>query len=139
MAQKYSEIEAPGVIFDTDILIWYFRGNERAGSFLASVPHRERAISSLTIMELIQGCRNKQEIRNLKYFIRENVARTLYPSESCCHRAISLLEQHSSSHGLRVVDSLIAASALEEGYSLASGNLKHYNTVSGLKLISFKP
>ena len=139
MAQEDSAIKTSGVVFDTDILIWYFRGNQKAGSFLDNVPHSKRTISSLTMMELIQGCRHKQEIQLLKNFIRENIAKILYPNEFCCLRAVRLIEQHSLSHGLRVVDSLIASSALEEDYSLASGNLKHYNIIAGLKLISFKP
>jgi predicted nucleic acid-binding protein len=44
------------VILDTDILIWYFRGDATARRFLARLPFPERAVSALTVMELVQGC-----------------------------------------------------------------------------------
>ena len=49
------------VIFDTDVLIWYLRGHEKARRFIEDVAHERRAVSSLTFMELLQGCRNQEE------------------------------------------------------------------------------
>lgn len=55
MAAEPSGAPASLVAFDTDVLIWYFRGSERARSFLQGFPHQNRLISALTVMELIQG------------------------------------------------------------------------------------
>ena len=139
MAEEPSETPVPPVVFDTDILIWYFRANEKARRFLERMPHLGRALSSLTIMELLQGCRSREEIRDLKRFINENIPIVLHTDESICRRAISFMEQHSLSHGLRAMDALIAATAIEAGYSLASANVKHYRVISGLHLIPFQP
>ena len=54
-------------------------------------------------------------------------------------RAIALLEHHAFSHGLRVVDAIIAASALETASSLATANVKHYRVITPLNLIQSKP
>ena len=54
-------------------------------------------------------------------------------------RALDLLEQHAFTHGLRVVDALIAATALETGSSLATANVKHSRIIARLRLVPFKP
>jgi predicted nucleic acid-binding protein len=60
MGQRVASTSARTILFDTDILIWYFRGHERARRFLARVPHPRRAVSALTVMELLQGCRSQE-------------------------------------------------------------------------------
>jgi len=90
-------------------------------------------------MELIQGCRNRAEVGAMNGFIRDNIARLVHPDEPVSHRAIGLLERHAATHGLRVVDALIAASALHVGAELATGNVRHYRVVDGLRLLAFRP
>lgn len=52
------------MILDTDILIWYLRGNEKAvDAVVDSMPF---SISIVTYMELLQGMRNKQEMAKMK-------------------------------------------------------------------------
>ena len=74
-----------------------------------------------------------------KVFISENISFVIHPDEITSRRAIALLEQHALPHGLRVVDALIAATALETGSSLATANVKHYRPIARLQLIQFKP
>ena len=139
MVEDSPGTEASRVVFDTDILIWYFRGNEGARRFLARVPYPHRTISSLSVMELLQGCRDQDEARRVKAFVADNLAAVLHPDEAVSRRAIALLERHALSHGLRVVDALIAAAALENGSVLATANLRHYRALPGLSLLAFKP
>ena len=139
MAQKPSKSQIQVTLFDTDVLIWYFRGNHKARSFFEKIPHLTRAVSSLTVMELLQGCRHRKETRNLRSFILENIQTVLHPSESISQKAMGIIEQFSISHGLKVIDSLIAATAIEGGYFLATTNLKHYRVIPGLDLVPFKP
>lgn len=89
-------------------------------------------------MELLQGCRSAQERSEVKSFISENVPNIDHPDESIARRAIALLEQHASSHGLRVVDALIAATAIENGCAIVTANVKHYRFITGLRIILFK-
>lgn len=93
----------------------------------------------MTFMELLQGCRNLQEAREVKSFISENISLLIHPDEIISRTAIALLEHHAFSHGLRVVDAFIAASALETASSLATGNAKHYRRITPLNVIPFKP
>ena len=55
------------MLFDTDVLIWSFRGNGAAQREIDG--DGERSISAVTYMELMQGARNKQEQRLIREFL----------------------------------------------------------------------
>ncbi len=136
--------ETPGtavqkVVFDTDVLIWYLRGNTRARRFVAAIPYSDRCVSSLTYMELLQGCRDRDEVRQVQAFISHNVPILLHPDESISRVAIDLIEEHALSRGLRVVDAVIAATALQARSSLATTNRRHYRFISRLHMVTFRP
>jgi predicted nucleic acid-binding protein len=139
MAEKVAPTPIYPVVVDTDILIWYLRGNEKALRAIDAIAYSRRAISVLTLMELIQGCRNSAESRQVKAFISENFPQILYPNEIISRKAMDLLDRHAISHGLRVVDALIAASAMDRNASLATANAKHFRPIASLHLIPFKP
>jgi len=127
------------VIVDTDILIWYFRGDEAARRFLTRVPFPERTVSALTVMELLQGCRDQRETRDTAVFVSENLAAVIHPDEAISRRALQLLERYAQRAGLRVVDALIAATALEHRVALATANVRHYRAITGLSMVGFRP
>lgn len=127
------------MIFDTDVLIWYFRGSQKAKEFIAGVSYRDRQVSSLCIMELVQGCRDRQELREVKDFIRGNIASVIPPDEHISEKAIALLEGHAAADGLRTIDALVAATALREDDTLVTANHKHFKKISGLEVRKFVP
>jgi len=127
------------MIFDTDVLIWYLRGSQKAREFISNVPYRDRQVSSLCVMELVQGCRDRQEQRAVKEFIRENIATVVHPDEHISEKAIALLEGHASADGLRTIDALVAATALQEDDTLATANHKHFKKIAGLEIQKFVP
>ncbi len=49
------------------------------------------------------------------------------------------MEALTLSHGLQLGDALIAATALEHGLRLLTGNVKHFNAIEGLNLEKFEP
>ena len=63
------------MLVDTDILIWYLRGDREAADFLREC--RPLTISVVTYIELVQGMRNKHELLALRRTIRNR----------CCKRA----------------------------------------------------
>ena len=127
------------MIVDTDILISYFRGDEAARRFLTKVPFPERTVSALTVMELLQGCRDQRETRDTAVFVTENLAAVIHPDEVISRRALQLLELYARRAGLRVVDALIAATALERSVALATANVRHYRAITGLTVVGFRP
>ena len=127
------------MIFDTDVLIWYFRGNQKAKELISGVPYRGRKVSFFCIMELVQGCRDRQEVRAVKEFIRHNFAGIIHPDDHISEKAISLLELHAGPDGLRTIDALMAATALREDDTLATANHKHFKKIAGLDIRRFAP
>lgn len=58
------------ILVDTDLLVDVARGMKMTASFLDEKKvHHVLAISSVTEMELIVGCRNKDELANLELFL----------------------------------------------------------------------
>ena len=55
-------------------------------------------------------------------------------SELIGGRAYELLKSYAKSHGLHVFDSRIAATAIEEGLTLATRNKKHFHMIEGLSV-----
>lgn len=125
------------MIFDTDVLIWCFRGSLNAAQALKSVPRR--SISVITEMELLQGALNKREQAAIRSFLKANIIEVIPLSEQIGKRAVSYIESLSLSHGLLVSDALVAATAAETGDTLMSGNAKHFRSIPGIAFSPFKP
>ena len=64
------------MLIDTDVLIWYLRGNDKA----AKVVERQAGffVSVVTYIELVQGMRNKQELIELRRAFQEFSAKVIY-------------------------------------------------------------
>ena len=125
------------MLFDTDILIWIQRGNNRAAALVEK--EEDRAISVLTYMELLQGAREKRQHDLVLDFLREYGFRILPLSENIGHRAAIYVEEYSLSHGLRAGDAIIAATATENRATLCTSNVGHYRPIKELKLKVLKP
>ena len=125
------------VIFDTDILIWIQRGNEKAARLVDR--ENERLISIQTYMELLQCARNKQQHKHTKQFLKDFGFRTLPFTENIGHRAAVYIEELSLSSGMRAGDAVIAATATENNLVLCTGHAKHFRPIQGLQLKVFKP
>jgi len=125
------------MIFDTDVLIWFFRGNQAAAELLDG--QAERALSIVSMMELYQGARSRQESRAIRQFLQNNNFRVIPINESISHLAATLVEDHALKDGLGVADALIAATARENGTILATGNVKHMRSIAALELKAFRP
>ncbi len=124
-------------LVDTDILIWYLRGNEKAKGLIEDL--NEFSISVVTYIELLQGIRNKQEHAILKRTLRNWNARTVLINEDISARAMFLVEQYFLSSSFQLADALIAATAITNSALLVSGNRKHYKAIKNLQLKVFQP
>jgi predicted nucleic acid-binding protein len=126
------------VLFDTDVLIWYFRGLDTAAKLISKTPYEQRFVSSVCIMELIQGCRNKEELKYIMAFIKNN-CRIIHCDNNVSEKAISLIQTYALSHGLRTVDAIIAATVLVNKTCLATANYRHFDMIESVRLIKFNP
>ena len=125
------------MIFDSDVMIWAFRGNRRALKAIDDA--KSRAISSVTYMELLQGVRNKVEMREMKKFLSKLSFSTLPITANVSSRAVAIMEESALRSDLGVCDALIFATACETGETLLSGNKRHFKEVALLNAEEFKP
>ena len=125
------------MIFDSDVMIWAFRGNRRALKAIDDAA--TRSISSVTYMELLQGVRNKVEMREMKRFLSKLSFSTLPITANISSRAVAIMEETALKSDLGVCDALIFATACETGETLISGNKKHFKEVALLNAVEFKP
>ena len=125
------------MIIDTDVFIWYMKGNEKAYKAIEAANHF--FISVVTYMELVQGMRNKKELNSLRKFIHSWDAKVLYISEEISSKAMFYVEQHFLSHSLEIADALIGATAVAYGLPILTGNDKHYRTVKDIQIQKFRP
>jgi len=125
------------ILIDTDVIIWHMRGNENARAAIYQI--ETPAISIITQMELVQGLRNKAEQVALHRFLERLGFDVLSVNDVISQRALFLMEEWRLSHQMLMADALIAATAIEHGLSLLSGNEKHYRFLKMLKLEGFKP
>ena len=125
------------MLVDTDVLVWFMRGSERAAAFLQRSP--SLALSAVTYMELVQGMRDKRELAALRKALKSWRAPVLPITEAVSNRAMVYVEQHFLSHALRLADALIAATAVEHGLPLGTANLKHYKVIAELTTVRFSP
>ena len=125
------------LLIDTDVLIWYLRGHAEAGRLLDSLA--EPTLSAVTYMELVQGCRDKQELSLLKKDMGMRGTRILPIDANISDRAVSLIEAHALSSGLQMADALIAATGLIHGLPLVTGNARHFVALDGLLVERFIP
>jgi predicted nucleic acid-binding protein len=115
-------------LLDTDVLIDVQRGHPPAVAWFSSLS----AAPAVLVMELIQSARNRLEVDNAMKLVAP--LRKMWPSEEDCDRALADFSQFHLSHGLGLLDALIAATAIGQGAKLCIFNLKHYSAVAGLVL-----
>jgi predicted nucleic acid-binding protein len=125
------------MMVDTDVLIWYLKGNELARLVLEQLPRF--FISSVTYIELLQGMRNKQELLFLRRALKTWHVKTLHISEEISIKAAFYVEQYCLSHSMQFADALIAATAEIHGLEVLTGNIKHYRVLENVCQKEFRP
>ena len=123
-------------IVDTDILIDFAAEDERAARCLKQ---REQvstlAVSAITVMELMVGCRNKSELRKTERLLERFEVIAL--NEQASATATELIREYRLSHGLLIPDALVAATALAANCDFVTKNQRDYRFIEGLKLLAY--
>ena len=117
-------------LIDTNIIVDYLRKNAKAASFLDS--QKLPTISTITAGEIYQGAKNKKELKVIKKLLG---CFKIYPlTKQISSLSLKLLEKYSLSHGLLILDALIASTAMENSLVLLTNNVKHFKMIKELKL-----
>lgn len=117
------------IICDTDVMIDYFDESNSRHIRTASILEKEIkldniVLTAVTKMELLLGATNKNDLSKIvKEINRFNIALI---NDEISIKALELVQKYSLSHGLRLPDSLIAATSLVSGLELFTHNRKDY-------------
>ncbi len=125
------------MLIDSDVLIWVARGNASAVSRLQTVANWH--ISAVSYMELVQGCRDKTELKAIQKAFSFDAGDVLAITQPISDLACTLVEKYALSHSVHLADALIAATAMINAVPLLTGNGKHFSAIKGLKIEVFKP
>lgn len=116
-------------ILDTDVAVDAIRGFPAAIRWLALLPE-EPGLAGIAMMELVRGCGNKAELWRIQKMMARYVL--YWPSAIDCQLALAHQSQLHFSHSLGLEDALIAATAIGQGATLCTFNVKHFRAVPGL-------
>ena len=117
---------AERLLFDTDVLIEYLRGRQRAVEYLEGLT-ADSCVSVVSVAELFVGVRDDGEEASLKQFL---LAFSILPVTEEVARLGGLHRRdYGQSHGTGLADALIAATAEENGATLVTFNQRHFPMV----------
>jgi len=119
------------ILLDTDVMVDVLRGYEPAKEWLKSV--QDIGVPGLVAMELIQGCQNVKEQRQLERALSEY--QLFWLSEEDCDRALTTFSSHHLSDNIGLLDALIAETTIGVNAELATFNVKHYRVLRGLRIV----
>ncbi len=118
------------IVVDTCVFISIFRGDQ---ALFDTVNKYRIYVPSLVIMELLQGSKDKSELRRIEKFLCNY--ETIQITEYSSRQSIELIKNYSKSHGLAIPDAIIASVAIERKLPLYTLNVKDFSFISGLKLL----
>ena len=118
------------VLLDTDVLIDFLRGENKAISFIEKF-FSQIILSPIVVAELYAGVRGANELAVLDNFISKF---RVVPINTEIARAGGLYKRDfGKSHGVGLADAILAATAENEKAKLKTLNVKHYPMIRGLK------
>jgi predicted nucleic acid-binding protein len=124
------------ILIDTDVLIDVANNDVTAKARLAEESQNAAlTVSTITVMELMVGCRNKSELQTLNRFLSQ--FQVLLLNHAIGDRAHELLQNYFLSHGLLIADALIASTAIENQIPLISKNQRDFRFIQELNLLPY--
>ena len=125
------------MFIDTSVFIWALRGNKKAIQLLNETD--EILISTVVYIELMQGARNKQELRAIDTTLEMLQVKIISINETISAQATELVKTYFHSHSVELADAFIGATALLHKKPLITCNVKHFSAMKKLTVIPFYP
>ena len=130
-------------LLDTDILTEFFKGQNtvvrgRADAYLQT--HGQFAISAFTHYEIVRGLLFKNASSKLNAFDALCQGVQIFPitSEVLIRAADLWVAGRKGGFAHRDADLIIAATALERGRTLITGNTSHFQWIPGLQIDNWR-
>ena len=135
-----------GLILDSSVVIQAERNRLTAGEFLRELRSRfgetEIAISVITLAELVHGIERADtdsvRSRRREFIDQLKMGVPVLPVTEAAAEIAGRVSGQQAAVGVIVPfeDLLIAASALEHGYGVATGNVRDFSKVPGLTVVA---
>jgi tRNA(fMet)-specific endonuclease VapC len=130
-------------LIDTDILSEIPKGKDAqvmaaARHYLAA--HQRFAFSAMTLYEIVRGMVANRAARQLAaFFVMADTSEVFPITTPVLRRAADLwADARNRGHPREDADLIIAASALETGRLLVTGNSPHFSWIPGLRLVDWR-
>ena len=131
----------PKLLFDTDILSFYFRQSPKvvaeAQKYLRQ--HRVFTFSVITRFELLRGMKVRNATTQLSFFRKFCRQNEIIPlSDNIIVRATDIYaDLYENGKIIGDADILIAATALENNLPVVTNNESHFNRILGLQILNW--
>ncbi len=117
-------------LLDSDVMIDLQHRLPAAVAWYQSVPQGTLALPGHALMELYQDAQNTQQTIVIDRLTAPFPV--VWPTDTECLQAVANFRRLHLSHGIGLVDALIAATALSLNASLCTFNVKHFRHIPGL-------
>lgn len=120
------------ILLDTSVLVDLLRRFPPAVTWFQSQRDLRFYVSDIVILELYAGCRNRQERDRIDQFRRLFDPLHLLPEDTSW--AVETFRRFRLSHGIGILDALIAAPAVRLGSPLLTCNTKHFDFIPNVRI-----
>lgn len=118
------------ILLDTDVLVDFFRGFDKAITFVNE--YNDRIIlSSIVVAELYAGVKGEAEQTVLQHFF--SLFRVVSIDAVIAKAGGLYRRDYGKSHGVGLADAILAATAEAENAELKTLNTKHYPMFKNIK------
>lgn len=126
------------IVVDTDIIIDYLKKRQPGAELLKNAYRKHRIhITSITVYELLYGVQKSGKTALINRLLRYV---TVVPLDEAAAREAAAIHYALKSKGMDigVKDSFIAGICEAHNMPLLTRNVKHFNRISGLQLLSLE-
>lgn len=129
-----------GIILDADVIIRGEKGTFDLGPWLARHPDEEFEIAAITVAELWHGVEratpsHKQKRLNYIQAVIALLPVCPYTEQTAYEHARIWAELETAGKMTGYYNLIVAATAVERGSKVATFNRRHFDSISGLKVI----
>jgi len=121
------------VIFDTNILIELYRGNQSVEKAIYGIGANVVYISAVTAAEFLVGAKDKSDFARLESLLDKYTQIPLNPEITDIF--LDIFKKYTLSRRPGIADTLIAATALYHELPIYTLNRKHFQFIPGIELI----
>jgi tRNA(fMet)-specific endonuclease VapC len=135
-----------GLILDSSVVIAAERRGDTPDQFVKQIidvaGNQEAALSSVGLTELVHGIyrANSVQIRlSRQSFVEElRIGLTVYPYTAEAAMLAGRIDGEQTARGIVIpfIDLLIGATALSLGFSVLTANIRHFQKIPGLNVVS---